>query len=758
MKRRAFLAAGLACAASPALANGAPSAVVRLVNDQWAVEIDPRNFAISVRPAGRASITMSRGVASHLVSALKADAGAASWRWGEGFEISCTLAGPDLDIRIIANAPGELALLDQPGEAMGKGLMMPIGEGYYIAADDARWHASLSGDERSINEDFSLPLWGFDHGDFTLHWLFANPFNTMARFATGPDGLAVALNHSFTTLAPATPMKMLLHLGGPDLLAGARRYRRHLIEQGDFRSLADKIGATPSAAKLIGATHLYLWDNGLIGVKDVRDWPGLLDRLRNATGQAARIRARFGPDIVELIRTSPPRPAPYAQRAIVNAFNAALIDLARAQWQKEEVDPVAIVAAHTKLREEAVAAFGPVLAGDAAHWGASLSPATFTALGAAGLERLWIGLGDGWEGGLWHPEAVRAAAAQGYLIGPYDSYETAIPPGQRPDWSTAQLGRAAYDRCGVVKANGTITAGFQQTGHYTNTRCVTPILKARIPPLAKAGGYNSWFLDVYATGMVFDDHRPGATMTMAENAAANVAAMRWVSEALQLPQGSEGGNAIAAAGTIFAHGIETPGFGWGDQDLRKNKDSPFFLGGWYPADAPTVFFKPVPLKEPYRTLYFDPRTRLPLYQAVFHDSVIATHQWAFDQLKLANVVADRALMQQLYNLPPLFHLSAGTLADRLPAILRHDAFFRPLHQRLAHQAMVGFEWLSEDRLVQRTSFADGTQLVANFADVPRAFHGLALPSRSVTAIIDGHPARVFEASGPLTQRRSRSAV
>ena len=66
-------------------------------------------------------------------------------------------------------------------------------------------------------------------------------------------------------------MALILHLGGSDLLAGAKRYRRHLIDQGDFRSLADKIAATPAAAKLVGATHLYLWDTGLLGLKDVRD-------------------------------------------------------------------------------------------------------------------------------------------------------------------------------------------------------------------------------------------------------------------------------------------------------------------------------------------------------------------------------------------------------------------------------------------------------------------------------------------------------
>lgn len=745
MRRRSFLAASLAAAASPALARGAPTNPIRLANEQWAVEIDPRTLAIAATPAGTVTVSVSRGVATHAVSGLEADAAAASWRWDEAFQITCSLAGPDLDIRVVASAPGELALLDQPGAAAGKGLLLPISEGYYVAADDAAWHASLDGDERSANEDLSLPLWGLDHGSFTLHWLLANPFNTLLRFAAEAGGLAVGLSHHFTPLASATPMAMTLHLGGPDLLAGARRYRRQLIEQGSFRTLADKIRATPSAAKLIGATHLYLWDNGLIGVKDVRDWAGLIDRLRNAPGLPERMRARFDRDTAELLRTAPAKPARYQQRAIVIALNAALTDLARAEWQKEEVDPAAIVAAHAALREEAVTALGPVLARDPALWGASLSPTTFAALKSAGLDRLWIGLGDGWEGGLWRPEAVRAAAAQGYLIGPYDSYETAIPPGQRPDWATAQLGRAAYEKCGVIKANGTVTTGFQQTGHYTNTRCVTPILEARIPPLAKAGSYNSWFLDVFATGMVFDDYRPGATMTMAENSAANIAAMRWISEDQQLPVGSEGGDAINAAGTIFAHGLETPGFGWGDAELRKNKDSPFFLGNWYPPDAPSAFFKPVPLKEPYRSLYFDPRTRLPLYQAVFHDAVIVTHHWAFDQLKLTNVATGRALTQQLYNVPPLFHLSAATLADRVPTIRRHDVFFRAMHERLAHRTLERFDWLSDDRLVQRTGFADGTRLIANFAEVPRTFDGLALPPHSVTALVGGQPARVFEA-------------
>ena len=40
---------------------------------------------------------------------------------------------------------------------------------------------------------------------------------------------------------------------------------------------------------------------------------------------------------------------------------------------------------------------------------------------------------------------------------------------------------------------------------------------------------------------------------------------------------------------------------------------------------------------------------------------------------------------------------------------------------------------------------DGTRLVANFAATERHAGGIRLPSRSVSAIVDGKPARLFRA-------------
>ena len=101
---------------------------------------------------------------------------------------------------------------------------------------------------------------------------------------------------------------------------------------------------------------------------------------------------------------------------------------------------------------------------------------------------------------------------------------------------------------------------------------------------------------------------------------------------------------------------------------------------------------------------------------------------------------DNELTQLLYNVPPLYHLSAATLKARLPIIQRQDRFFRPLHQRLATQAMTDFRWLSGDKQVQQTTFADGTRLVANFSVVEK--EGYA--GRSVTVLVEGKKPVVYQ--------------
>ncbi len=708
-----------------------------LENALWRVELDPATLALRVTPAGETSVQASSGVAAHAVNDVQASAEQASWQWDDGaYRLTAVLEQRDLALTVSARAPGELNLLRQPSSALGQGLSWPLAEGHYVPAGNAVWKKFLlEQGELNTTQDLSLPLWSLDHGRFTLSWLLTNPYNNRLQWQADGEGLELSVAHEFTRLEPAAPMTLRLHLGDADPLAGAKRYRQWLVEQGRFEPLADKLQQTPAAEKLLGASHVYLWGNDLLGPEDVRDWPLLVKRLRGHAlkGLLDKEAAQVLTQATALDR--------YQKTVLLRGLNAAINKQARKAWQAaDEPDMLTLADGYGALRRQLASDFAGALSDDATTWGSTLTAKNLKTLQDAGLQRLLLTLGEGWEGGLWHPEAIQAGVNAGYLMAPYDSYETALSSSENPDWTTAHLGSKAYRDCAIVLKDGKLKTGFQQSGHYTDPRCVRPLLEARVKAVQAKTGFNAWFLDAYATSMVFDSYRDGASMTQAQNAEGNINASRWINTALKLPAGSEDGNALTAQGILFAHGMQTPVIGWGDQDMTKDKQSPYYVGNWYPPEQPAVFFKTVPLKEPFRTVYFAPAMRLPLYQAVFHGSVITTHHWLFDSLKLSNVQAENTLTQLLYNVPPLYHLSAATLKQRLPLIQRQDRFFRPLHQRLAPQAMIDFRWLTADKQLQQTTFADGTRLVANFAaEVKEGYAG-----HSVTAVVEGEKPVVYQ--------------
>lgn len=728
-----------------------PGTAALLENDMWQVEIDPATLAISATPAGRLSVQASSGVDRHRVSNLLQSPLQVQWLWDEGqWQIDARLEGQTLMLTVHAREPGELKFLHQPGAAMGQGLIWPMAEGRYVPRGDPTWqHMLLAQGELNTTQDLSLPLWGVDFSGFTLNWIMTNPYNNQLNFSAEPEGLAISVTHEFTTLDPHAALTFRLHLGGEELLAGARHYRQWLIETGEYEALSAKLSQTPAAVMLPGASHVYLWGNDLLGHKDVRNWSHLLERLRSDEPLAVQLRNRFDKTSATVLTQARAPLDRYQKSTLLQALNDALNSAARQSWQgmsRPNMDKLAD--AYGEVREDLARVFADALTATPQEWGDTLTVATIQKLQTAGLQRLWIGLADGWEGGLWHPEAVRAAVEAGYLIGPYDSYETVLAATDNPDWATAHLGSDAFRNCPIVLKSGELKKGFQQSGHYVDPRCVRPLLEARIKAVQARAGFNSWFLDVYAAGMLFDSYRPGATLTQAQNAAAFVDASRWVAQTLHLPVGSEDGNAVTAQGSVFAHGMQTPYFGWGDADLNINTLSRFYLGAWYPRRQPRLFFKSTPIKEPYRTLHFDPATRLPLYQSVFHGSLITSHHWLYDNLKLSNVRVQNELTQLLYNVAPLYHLSADTLMQRLPAIKHQDYFFQPLHQLLATQAMTDFRWLTADRHVQQTTFADGTRLVANFAARVRVVAGQSLAAHTIKAFLPGGETREYQVTDP----------
>ena len=230
----------------------------------------------------------------------------------------------------------------------------------------------------------------------------------------------------------------------------------------------------------------------------------------------------------------------------------------------------------------------------------------------------------------------------------------------------------------------------------------------------------------------YNDYSVSHPATQLDDMNARLDRIAWIRDTRNMVVGSEGGAAYAAATLHFAHGMTVPVIGWGDPDM-KTKTSPYYIGGYWPPEGPAIHIKQVPLKSEYLYRYFDPRFRLPLYQIVFHDSVVTTNHWGSGSLKFENAIEALALLELLYNVPPLYHLNMAEFSKHKAWIKWHYAFFSPLHRQIGGQAMTDFEWLREDKQVQRTEFGDTVELFANFGTDAFEYKGVVIPGRSVVA-------------------------
>ncbi|MFG1782861.1 glycoside hydrolase [Rhodococcus oryzae] len=366
-------------------------------------------------------------------------------------------------------------------------------------------------------------------------------------------------------------------------------------------------------------------------------------------------------------------------------------------------------------------------------WGDGRTPESMRRLEELGLSRMWLGY-DSDEQPMSR-EAVETATAAGYLVGPYDTFGNAQDPAGEVDNPSSRWPDGVWPGDCVVDENGERVGGFGGRGCYLSSQALAarPDLLASRVAAKVDNGANSYFLDVDATGEVFDDHSPDHRMTQAGDRQNRLDRMGVIGEDLVL--GSETVGSWANGVVSFSHGSSTPVL----NDLWKVQRDKATWGAYWGKNGPAAFFKPVELPAKLRTGMFDPKYRVPLYETVLHDSVVSTDRWELSFNKLPSEQTTRALLAMLYNTPLNYALNAQTIAEEGPRMATMQKFFATIQEAAGTEPMTDFRWLTEDRSVQRSTFGDGTlEVTANFGD--HAFEDAdlgAVQPGCVTASIGG---------------------
>lgn len=432
-----------------------PAEALTLANDQWRIELDPATLAAeAVLPSGQHLAISSPGPRQP-VTALQQEGERASWLTRADGEVRALarLEGNRLILTLSRATAGELVWPRVPAGAQA--LMLPIHEGFRIPATHTAWRKALAQEYQGINttDNLTLPVVGLDHGDQQLAILFANPFNNRLTFTPGKDGIALTATHSVNRLNLTDPYEVAVSLQpGNDWLAAGKAYRSWLQERGELVPLESKLAAVPDGKRLIGASHLYLWGERLLVPQDVKSWP-VLRRLIPADWLKGESKSALQAPDLERNR--------YLQNRVLTGVEQALA------LRHPGQQPADFAARRTLAATQLGAALN-----EPQSWGDGSSAKMIAALKQAGLPRLWLGLPQ-WTAGFAAPQGIELAKAAGYLIAPYDSYDTALPEGNRqPSWLTAQMGQDIYLRCGIMQEKtGGARAAFK-------TAASTPIRPA----------------------------------------------------------------------------------------------------------------------------------------------------------------------------------------------------------------------------------------------------------------------------------------
>lgn len=736
---------------------GAAPETVCLRNAVWTVEIVPRSLAVETYPAdSEVSVPISWGHTGFgNITEFSQEGNTVSWRLPERFlTVRFELIDDSLSVEFVQDERTDDALsltwpVIEDFESL-RGYILPFFEGSYVPKNDIKWQDFLS-ERGPINTTagLSMPFWGLHLDERTLTYILTNPFNNQIHFNKTLTSLGMQVSHTFTPNWEQKRYGVRISLDAASPVAPARRYRKWLKQNGEFVSFAEKIEKTPAAEKLLGAAHVYLWGGKLLSQYDVTDWQTFATRLsgdsRVATQMWTQLNAAARKSIHEIAQSA--HASKYVRRVVSRAISEQLekpdfynptlwteipLTSETEKLISRDVSTLSLTEVYRRNCLLFYAAFSDTLR-HPDEWGDGLSVKLLERFAENGLDRLWLGV-DSWQDGFRHPTAVAKAKGLGYLIGPYDSYHSIHHPNEKDTWETAQFDLLLYETGAIANADGTKSKGFKKKGYHLSPLVAQPYVENRVNGIVEQmpSDFNTWFIDCDAYGELYDDYSTSHPATQLDDMRARLARISWIRDTHNMVVGSEKGAAYSASTLHFAHGMTVPVIGWGDPDM-KAKTSPYYVGGYWPPEGPAIHIKQVPLKPKYLYLYYDPRFRLPLYQIVFHDSVITTHHWGSGSLKFENAIGTLALLEQLYNVPPLYHLNIAEFSKHKAWIKRHYAFFSPLHRQIGGKAMTNFEWLREDKLVQRTEFGNMVEMYANFGTDAFTHEGLVIPRRSTVA-------------------------
>jgi hypothetical protein len=309
------------------------------------------------------------------------------------------------------------------------------------------------------------------------------------------------------------------------------------------------------------------------------------------------------------------------------------------------------------------------------------------------------------------PEAIETLNAMGVLASRYDIYQDVMDPaiypklrGVHPDWT-----EKAWPDDLMIDADGRWIRGWEVEDKDGEMHACGVLCDRQAPAYAvdrigaelKTHPYRCRFIDTTTASPWRECHAPAHPVTRSESRKFKMDLLDVVHGRFKLVTGSETGHDAAVPFADYFEGMLSLG-PYRVHDAGR--------------DMGRIIEEVPPQVAKFQTGAFH---RLPLWELVYHDCVVAHWYWGDYNNKLPAVWRRRDLLNALYGTPPMFMFTAESWRKDRDRFVESYKTAARVARETGYSEMLSHEWLTPDHEVQRTRFAGGVEVVVNLGDAPR---------------------------------------
>ena len=297
----------------------------------------------------------------------------------------------------------------------------------------------------------------------------------------------------------------------------------------------------------------------------------------------------------------------------------------------------------------------------------------------------------------------------GILTSRYEIYQDLMDPeivreklrGLHPDWT-----QDAWPDDIMLDEKGQPRTGWRVRGRDGQMYPCAVLCDEQAPKYAvqrvgaelETHAYRSRFIDTTTASPWRECYHPDHPMTRGESRRWKMELLRLMSEKAKLVTGCETGHDAAVPYVHYFEGMLS-------------------LGPYRIPDAGRDMGR-IWDEVPERVAKFQVghKYRLPLWELVYHDCVVAQWYWGDYNNKLPSVWDKRDLFNILYGTPPMFMFNRQVWRQNKDRFARSYKNICPTVRAVGYAQMTDHRFLTPDRDVQQTEFANGVTVTVNFGD------------------------------------------